>query len=48
LLPSSSVAVIDRFKAVIVPLAALGVPPAPPALPTPVTRCPTEIPASVP
>ena len=39
--PPSSLAVIDWFRAVIDPPAALGVPPVPPALPTPTTAWPT-------
>ena len=35
-------AVIDWFRAVMVPAAVLGVPPAPPALPMPITDWPTE------
>ena len=38
--PVPSVAVIVWFNAVTVPAAALGVPPTPPALPTPVTESP--------
>ena len=38
----SSLAVIDWLRAVTVPPAALGVPPVPPALPTPTTSWPTE------
>ncbi len=38
----SSLAVIDWLSAVTVPPAALGVPPVPPALPTPTTCSPTE------
>ena len=37
----SSLAVIDWLRAVTVPPAALGVPPVPPALPTPTTFSPT-------
>ena len=37
-----SLAVIDWLSAVTVPPAALGVPPVPPALPTPTTSSPTE------
>src|SRR3954463_1440284 len=42
LLPSESLAVMLRSTAVTVPGAALGVPPVPPALPTPVTASPVD------
>ena len=41
-LPSSSLAVIDWFRAVIVPAATDGVPPLPPALPS-ATTCSPEV-----
>ena len=40
--PPGSLAVIDRCRAVILPIASLGVPPAPPALPIAVTLAPTR------
>ena len=46
--PLSSEAVIDWLSAVTLPGAALGVPPVPPALPTPVTASPTCTEAELP
>src|SRR6266567_4217964 len=40
--PDSSLTVIVRRRATTTPAAALGVPPTPPALPTPVTESPTD------
>ncbi len=40
--PPSSLAVMDWSRAVIEPPAALGVPPVPPALPTPTMAWPTD------